>query len=66
MSTTTTTITEYGSVRINFSVHKTKYPKVFEALERWKQNRDVISNKICLAIEELVEKEEKQNKGEPK
>ena len=46
-----------GSVHVNFSIDKRKYPKVFDALRKWKQDRAVISNKICLAIEKTFQEE---------
>jgi hypothetical protein len=51
------------SARLNFSINKTKYPKVFEAISKWKQNRDVISNKICIAIEKELAEEEQEQQG---
>jgi len=48
------------SARINISVDRAKYPKVFEALSTWKQDRYNISSKVCTAIERLYQEEKKE------
>jgi hypothetical protein len=48
------------SARINFSINKTKRPKTFEAIHKWKEQRRNISDKICQSIEELFAREERE------
>jgi hypothetical protein len=55
------------SARINFTIHKTKHQRVFEALRIWKHKEHaVISDKICEAIEEKFELEQQQEQSSNK